>query len=249
MRSAAVLRRRRRQGGPIAALRSELGDAAIAGLYVMGSGQSTTGGVLDSWADARGAGFGPTLSAAGSARPAVDADGIVTFDGTDDYLRATDGALANITAGSAAIVLIGTIPTYVASNVHAAILSTGTTVHTRTLRTSAVSYRGYAGASAFGAIDPSALTGVRVIHARRTQSGGNAVPGIRAGSAAEATAAASAVAVTTPDRFTVGASAADVATEFGAMVVRAIVVYNGDYASGTQYESVNRFGASLGATI
>jgi hypothetical protein len=58
-----------------------LGRDGINGLYLQSIGQSLSGSVLDSWADALG--IGPTWSFLGSGRPTVT-NGIPLFDGGDD---------------------------------------------------------------------------------------------------------------------------------------------------------------------
>lgn len=100
-----LLMRKRGAAALIAALG---GNASVPAIYDVRSGLTTSGGFVDSWADARGAGFGPTLSQSDNTRkPAWDGT-VVTFDGVDDNLFSAASSLFDL-AGAYSIVLVGAV--------------------------------------------------------------------------------------------------------------------------------------------
>lgn len=240
---------RRRRLNPVAAaaaeLRETLGDAALVGLYVMGINQSVSSGVLDSWADARGtAGFGPALAGTLTARPAVGGSGILTFDGTDDYLRASAG-LGGITQ-DCALAIVGTLPTTGAGAEVMADLADGSANSILSLRRDVTngSYLVLGGGASSATV--AAVAGTITMHGRRTGTGASSPTGARIGTGAEGTALSSLVAQTAAS-LTIGANRVATPAQFADFTCRAVLVYAGNYASGTQYEAVARFGVSLGA--
>lgn len=91
------------------------GNAQVPGFYDVRIGITASGGLVDSWADARGAGFGPQLAAAGAARPTWDATNLLVVAGA-----ATDLASAEVTgfdiSGAKGLVFIGAAPLNSTSN-------------------------------------------------------------------------------------------------------------------------------------
>lgn len=92
------------------------GNAAVLAIYDTRFGVTSTGGMVDSWADARGAGFGPTLTGAGATRPAWDATNkIITGDGVDDVLVSPASALFDLSP-AIGVAFVGSMPANPAGN-------------------------------------------------------------------------------------------------------------------------------------
>ena len=124
---AALQRRRRREGSDIQSLVAQLGgDSAVPAIYDRRFNVASSGGVVDTIDDARGAtGFGPQLVGAATARPTWDATNLLaTFDGTNDAITSALSALFNMGAGTKSIVL-GAAVTEALAGREPAILSNG----------------------------------------------------------------------------------------------------------------------------
>lgn len=251
-----VMRTGRRRGTLASDIRSLVavlgGDAAVIGFYDARFGITITGTGVSSWADARGSsGFGPTLvQGTDAARPAYSAsERTVSFDGSDDFLRATDSAYAAVTA-ACALVWVGTIPSTGGVTTECiADLSDASDVQILTHRRAVNDGVFRVEAAAANAATRTAAAGTRVHHGRRTaSSAGTVTCGARIGSAVEGT--------TTPtvddligDRLTLGGSRADTPSSFGDPIIRALLVIAGDYTSAMQ-TAVNEWGKSFhGATL
>jgi hypothetical protein len=222
------------------------GDAVVPAFYDARTGVGLTGSLVDSWADARGGGFGPALTATTTARPTYDAVlKTLTFDGTANFLRASAGYPAF--PDSCAVVLVCTIPPGATGPVVAE-LSPGATNLSVLIRMNATPQMFCQTPAAGSAnVATTGLTGTRVCHGRQTIVGGNITSGMQIGSGTEVTVTAAAVS-TNPTRLTIGASRADVAALWSAFVVRAVLVYKGDYAG--KQATVNTWAnANHGATL
>jgi hypothetical protein len=225
----------------------------VIGFYDTRYGVAVTGSGVSQWDDARGAsGFGPALvQATDGARPPYDAAAkTITFDGAADNLRAVSATWGTIT-DACAVVVVGMGP--------AAQLGTIRVVADLTDNTPAVAIRSFVPATDNDAA-PSAngidttpqtvadfvgVSGARVLHARRAADG---TVGIRLGSETEATTANTLVA-TTATKITIGASSVGTPTLFADIVVRAVLVIKGEYATALQ-DTVNAWAvANHGALL
>lgn len=210
------------------------GDAAVVALYDARFGITITGSGVSGWADARGAsGFGPTIvQGTDAARPSYSAsERAVTFDGSDDFLRATSAAALTSIADSCALVLVAQLAAQDASARSMCYLSNSSSpaalawLHSTTfqLRTQTPVL-----------VNPTfpGSSDVRVLHGRRTQAAGDVVIGARMGSGAESTTGPSAEAAVSPDRLTLGANNAGTAGAFTPITAaRALLVVKGDYTA------------------
>lgn len=95
--------------GDIAALVDVLGgNAVVPAFYDVRAGVTDAGGVASQWADVRGAGFGPALTAAGAARPTWDGS-VLTFDGAAHVLGTAASSLF-VVSGAYSLVLVAAVP-------------------------------------------------------------------------------------------------------------------------------------------
>lgn len=229
--------------GPLAVLRGELGDQAIAAAYWTQFGVQSSGGVVDQWDDARGAGYGPSLLATLTARPTwTPATGLIGFDGVNDVLEGTGGGLTGAGFTAHSLVIIGTLP----------LATTGTTLGETSLAGAASGIRlrwnstpsVESVTSAVAALFPAPGTGLRAIHGRARQNAANIDTGCVTGSGVEVTASAIGTAVAV-SRLTLGCTRA--AALFGAYsVMAALVIRDG---TGASRPAINRFAAALGASL
>lgn len=214
----------------------------VVGFYDARFGVTTVAGAVSQWDDARGpVGFAPGLvQATAGARPTYGAAaGTITFDGTADYLRDSTASAWDAIADSCGIAAVGTMPDATATSANVAQLSDGATDFPlgAYLLESAGTDRLFAQAGAASAVADNvvyvtdALT--RVMHARRTQVGGDATVGARIGSGAESPATGSKAALV-PNRLTVGANRQDTASGFYGGVLRAVVIVAGSYTDAAQ---------------
>lgn len=87
------------------------GDAAMLAFYSVQYGVTQASGVVSKWADARGAGYGPDLTASGMQQPAWDATNLlITFDGVTNCLASALSALFDLSTAKA-VVFVGSVPT------------------------------------------------------------------------------------------------------------------------------------------
>jgi PGF-pre-PGF domain-containing protein len=97
----------------IPALISDMGgDSVINAIYDTRFNVASSGGVVDTWDDARGSGFGPQLTAFGTSRPAWDAvNEIITFDGINDGLLTLASPKFNLSTAKTLVVILS-VPTF-----------------------------------------------------------------------------------------------------------------------------------------
>lgn len=213
----------------LAAIRAAAGDQDyVLGAYDYRYNVGATGGLVDTWADVRAQGGGPTLAAAGTARPTLSATGL-QFNGTTNFLRnATQGRLAELT-DNAAVVLVGVKPSVAAVAKVAAVLSQGTTRFLNLEFSSTSQSSVYAGGAAPLATVAAPPAGLRIWHGARGRSAGNLYVSNQYGAAAATVAgpsAAAAVAAGAVNRLTLGTHQNDVpsATFADLTDVRALLI-------------------------
>ncbi len=230
------------------ALRNTLGDANVPAIWWGQDAAKVTvaGGLASNVTDARGAGFGTALTGSGTGRPAYDpTTGLFTFNGTANFLRA-DSWTSGITA-NCGVVIIATPPAITDASdrkVFDLSAAAGSTAMTSTvLATTSTVDLAASGEASHPTLTYVGLTGLRVLHARRTAG----VLGLQLGSGVEQTASNAETDVTVT-RFTLAASRADSPATFLMTTVSAVLVYLGDYTAAA-HVAVNQFALSLGATL
>lgn len=228
----------------VSALVSALGgDGAVAAFYDYRFGVQATGGVVDSWSDSRG--IGPALSVTGSARPLLGASG-VTFDGVDDYLRASGGTL-NGFGDPMALFLVAVMPAAqdAAINRRLVVLSSGTTEALRAyiaLASNGYNIIGQPTNTTVGNV--VGLSGTRLLQGRRTAG---LVAG-QIGSAAEVSTSAAQTA-TTVTRLTIAGAASDVSVAFAGFTLKALGVTTTGLSS-AQWSAIQAWAQAVhGATL
>lgn len=82
------------------------GNSVVPAFYNGRYNVTASGGVASNWGDVRGAGFGPALTASGTAQPSYDGTSTLTFDGTDDVMSTGNSSLFVLT-GAMSVILIG----------------------------------------------------------------------------------------------------------------------------------------------
>lgn len=190
--------------------------AQLAALWDRRTGEFAVSSLLNAWQSYNG----PMLLAAGTARPLVNGDGSLNFDGVDDFMRALGGL--GLVTGKNAIFMIMKGQTAAAGRA-SELSNTGVTSIN-------------AGAQAAGPVwTTKSLASVamvanaaspQVLHSRVDPAVG---VGTRVGLGAETTAAA-VNANSTPDRFTLGANRLDVAASFAPIAgLYAVGIIAGDY--------------------
>lgn len=87
------------------------GDSTMTAVYLPDQQTTLSGSAVTTWADARGGGFGPSLTGAGSAQPTYDSvNNEIDFDGVDDLMATATSALFDL-SGTVCIAMTGVIPT------------------------------------------------------------------------------------------------------------------------------------------
>jgi hypothetical protein len=204
---------------------------------------------VGSWADARGASaYAPALvQSTADAKPVYSASArTITFDGTDDYLRATSATWNTITA-ACAVIVVGTLPSTVGSEERVLEVAAGDGTNVIGLNRAASNGNPSAFVVGVATASITAAAGTRVFHGRRTAaSGGNVTVGARLGAETEVTSTG-AGADKTANAITLGASRATAL--FADTIVRSLLVLKGGYTSAQQV-AVNEWARAVhGASI
>lgn len=224
----STLHARSRLTGDLAQCIAQLGgDAAVPACYDVRGGVTVVSGVVSQWDDARGAGYGPSLVAAGAARPAWDdANQLVTFDGVDDTLASAFGVAAlSLNGIDRTLYVVGYEPV-VGGNAYLAAIADATPsryLALRALSGGSNRYGAIYSGTAVASLVAGSNTTRRLLIAGGVVSGGTvsvAVPGQARVSAAGASAATA-----LNYGLTLG-SLASAAGTFGNAVLRAVLVVN-----------------------
>jgi hypothetical protein len=233
------------------------GNAAVVGLWDVRYGVTQAASLVTQWDDARGpAGFGPSLLAAGGARPGWNAGSqLITFDGAAQFLRVSGWGGGGIT-NNCALILVGVGPATIAATkywgaVCAGSVSSGLSMALYkpgggTMSDDAAVGGGFA--SAAGAYTPNGNR--RVFHTWRRINGANTDCTVQIGSGTPSTGSVAGNGGNVPTVITIGADFNATAASFGDLQLRAVLLYKGDYISGSQLTTLNPWAvATHGASL
>lgn len=243
---------------PVAKFIADLGgDANVIGLYFASQAiapgtVTTTGSGVSLWRDVRGSNRGPDLVQATDSKRPPRVGVQIECDGVDDFLvSSAAGRLAEITAGNFAVALVGTMPTggVAAKHAHSFIHNFGGTVYIAARTDAAGDVETWVGVTGTAIAVANRQAGIRVLHSRRSQAGGNFTPFMRFGGGVEQSGGIAAQAASTATELNVAALSGGAATSN--VKVRMILIYKGsDYTSANRFAVVNAFAEKyLGAIL